>query len=262
LIVHGGTSFAPYKERLRALLGADLWTLDGYSATEGGMLAVQDGPADPSLLPLVDLGTFFEFVPLADAGPPDAPRFRLHETEPGQDYAVVLTTNAGIWSYYVGDVVRFVSARPWRLVFTGRIAHMLNGFGEHVSGGEIEKAVLEAGRVTGARVREYTAAARYPSPEAPTGRHVHYVEFDGPPPDLARMGAVIDATIRAGNADYDAHRAEKYGIDVPLVVPVPAGTFLAWMKARGKLGGQNKIPRVLKPDQEVEIRRMVDDQPG
>ena len=225
------------------------------------MLAVQDGPRDASMLPLVDLGAFFEFVPIADAGRADAPRFRLHEAEPGQDYAVVLTTNAGIWSYYVGDVVRFVSARPWRLVFTGRIAHMLNGFGEHVSGAEIEKAVLDASQATGARVREYTAAARYPSPETPTGRHVHYVEFDGPPGDLAKMAQVLDATIRAGNADYDAHRAETYGMALPLVVPVPAGTFLAWMKARGKLGGQNKIPRVLKPEQEAEIRALVESRP-
>jgi hypothetical protein len=261
LIVHGGTSFPPYRERLRALLGADLWTLDGYSATEGGMLAVQDGPRDPSLIPLVDLGAFLEFVPLAEVGRADARRFRVHETEPGQDYAVVLTTNAGIWSYYVGDVVRFTSARPWRLAFAGRIAHMLNGFGEHVSGAEIEKALLEASRSTGVRVREHTSAARYPSPETPTGRHVHYVEFDGPPGDLARLAQVLDATIRAGNGDYDAHRAERYGMDVPLIVPVPEGTFLAWMKARGKLGGQNKIPRVLKPEQEVEIRALVESPP-
>lgn len=254
VILHGGASFPPYRERLRRLVGPGVWTLEGYSATEGGMLAVQDDPSDPTLLPLVDRGAFFELVPLQDVGQPAPTRLLLQEAEPDVDYAVALTTNSGMWAYLVGDVVRFSASPQRRLVFRGRIAHTLNAFGEHVSGGELEHAVLEAGLQTGTRVREYAVAAHFPGEDEPTGRHVWYIEFDGPAADAQRMAEAIDAGLKAGNADYTAHRVRRFGMELPRVEAVPAGTFLAWMRERRRVGGQSKIPRVLTPSQEAELR--------
>jgi hypothetical protein len=258
VIVHGGAGFLPYQERLRALVGPDVWTLEGYSATEGGMLAVQDDPRDPTLVPLVDRGVFFEFVPVEEVDATRPRRLRLHEVEPGVDYAVALTTNSGMWAYLVGDVVSFVASERRRLVFRGRIAHTLNAFGEHVSGGELEQAVLEAGLAVGARVREYAVAAHVPDDVCPTGRHVWYVELDDSSVDVERMAQVIDRRLQSGNADYAAHRIRRFGMDGPLVRPVPSGAFLAWMRRRRKVGGQAKIPRVLTSAQERELGVVAD----
>jgi hypothetical protein len=219
------------------------------------MLAVQDRRDDPAMLLLLDQGVFFEFVSAEEADADRPTRLRLHEVEADVPYAVVLNTDSGIFAYYVGDLVRFTSVRPFRMVFHGRMAHTLNAYGEHVSSGELDRAVAAAAGGRGAKVVEYSVAAVYPEDGRDTGGHVYYVEFAGDAPDLERFAKDIDAAIIAGNEDYETHR--KFGVDDPVVEVVPKGGFYAWMESRGKIGGQNKVPRVLKPEQEAALRETV-----
>ena len=255
LFVHGGVTFAPYAERCRALVGRELRYTDTYSASEGGMLAVQDLTDDPGMLPLLDRSTFFEFVPQEELGKPDARRVTIDAVEPGVDYAVALTTDSGIVSYLVGDLVRFTGIDPLRLVFAGRTAHTLNGFGEHISGGELERAIAAAAAGTGAVVHEFAVGVRFPEPGQPMGGHAYMIEFHREPDDLARFARRLDETLQQGNEDYATHRT--YGLLPPAVEPLPPGTFLAFMKRRGKIGGQHKVPRVLDAAQLAELRRTI-----
>ena len=243
LFVHGGVTFAPYAERVQALLGRRIRLVDTYSASEGGMLAVQDDAALPAMLPLLDRGAVFEFVPAEEVGKADARRLFAHEVEPGVDYAVAVTTDAGIVSYLIDDLVRFVSTKPLRLLFAGRIAHTLNAFGEHVSGGELERAIAAAASATAASVDEFAVATDYPTPGEPMGCHCYYVQFHRAPVDLAAFAHQLDRVLQAGNEDYATHRS--YGLRAPVVESVPAGTFLELLRRRGKVGGQHKVPRVL-----------------
>ncbi|MGE0145501.1 MAG: GH3 auxin-responsive promoter family protein, partial [Planctomycetota bacterium] len=169
--------------------------------------------------------------------------------------AIVLHTDSGIFGYVLGDVVRFLSKSPLRLVFAGRTAHQLNAFGEHVSSGELDAAILHAARVTGSQVVEYTAAPEYPDAAHPEGRHVFFVEFVRTPEDLISFAAALDRHIAAGNEDYTTHRS--FGLRSPIVIPVPQGAFLAWMARRGKLGGQNKVPRVISPQLRADLMEFV-----
>ena len=251
LFVHGGVTFAPYAERVRALVGKPIRYTDTYSASEGGMLAVQDARDAPGMLPLLDRSTFFEFVPHEELGRADARRLAAAEVEPGVDYAVVLTTDSGIVSYLVGDLVRFESVRPLRMVFAGRIAHTLNAFGEHVSGGELERAVAHAAARTDAAVSEFAVGVRYPSPGQPMGGHCYAVEFHRAPGDVDAFATAIDDALQRGNEDYATHRS--YGMLAPVVEALPPGTFLAFLQRRGKIGGQHKMPRVLDDAQLREL---------
>lgn len=257
-VVHGGVVFEPYRRRFLELAGKPLTTVDTYSASEGGMLAVQTGPPEEGMLPIVDRCAVFEFVPFEELGHPDPRRFFLHEVEPGVDYAVVLTTNSGLWGYAIGDLVRFTSIAPPRLLFAGRTAHTLNAFGEHVCGGEIDRAVAAAANALDLRIGEFAVGVEYPTSVDPRGRHVYFVEMEFP--DGARaaelaegFASALDATLARGNEDYAAHRRNDAGLEAPRVRPVPPGTFLRWMEGRGKLGGQNKVPRVLTPELHAEF---------
>lgn len=251
LFVHGGVTFAPYAERCRALIGRDIRYTDTYSASEGGMLAVQDLADDAGMLPLLDRSTFFEFVPAEELGKHGARRFGCHEVETGVDYAIALTTDSGIVSYLVGDLVRFTSRAPLRMIFAGRIAHTLNGFGEHISGGELERAVAVAAEASNAIVNEFAVGLLYPTATQPQGGHQYLIEFHREPRDPAAFANALDATLQSGNEDYAAHRT--YGLLAPIVTSVPAGTFLAFLARRGKVGGQHKMPRVLDGPQHDEI---------
>src|SRR5262249_44199068 len=155
--------------------GPSVWCLDGYSASEGGMYAVQDRREAPELLPLVDRGVVFELVAREEVGSSSPRRVGIEDAEPDVDYAVAVSTDSGIWSYLVGDVVRFPSSSPSRLVFAGRLAHTLNAFGEHVSVGELDRAVLAAAEQSRVTLSEYAVAAAYPDGRARAGHHVWYV---------------------------------------------------------------------------------------
>ncbi len=248
VVVHGGVSFAPYRKQFTELLeGSHAETREVYAASEA-FIAVADRGDGEGMRILPDAGTYYEFVPVDALGPADAPRVGLAEVECGVDYAIVVTTCAGLWAYVIGDIVRFVERDPPRILVAGRTDEMLNAFGEHVSGAEVERAVTHAADAIGASVNDYTAAPVVPEAEGCLGGHVYVVEFaDGPPsPErITRFADALDALILRTNEDYEDHRARGFGMHAPLVRAVASGTFAAWMKSRGKMGGQHKVPRII-----------------
>ncbi|WP_151088936.1 GH3 auxin-responsive promoter family protein [Hymenobacter baengnokdamensis] len=243
LFVSGGVSMEPYRARLLESIGRPVDSIELFPASEGFM-AFQDQPGNPGLLLRLDSGIFFEFIPAERFFEENPPRLTIAEVELGRQYAVVLTSNAGLWGYSLGDTVRFVDLQPHRVVVTGRIKHFLSAFGEHVIGEEVEAALREAVRqYPEAEVTEFTVAPLVSEDKSQPSRHEWLIEFAQAPYDLASFGAALDASLRQRNAYYDDLR--QGSILVPLVLrALPAGAFQRYMKSVGKLGGQNKVPRL------------------
>ena len=243
LFVSGGVSMEPYRARLLESIGRPVDSIELFPASEG-FLAFQDQPSNPGLLLRLDSGIFFEFVPAERFFEENPPRLTIAEVELGKQYAVVLTSNAGLWAYSLGDTVRFVDLHPHRVVVTGRIKHFLSAFGEHVIGEEVEAALREAVRQhPETEVTEFTVAPLVSDEASQPSRHEWLVEFARPPHDAAGFAAVLDTALRQRNTYYDDLR--QGSILVPLLLtPLPAGTFQRYMKSVGKLGGQNKVPRL------------------
>jgi hypothetical protein len=250
LFIHGGVNFAPYRQRFLDLFADQPVDMrEVYPASEG-FIAVADRGYGEGLKLSLDNGLFFEFVPLEELGSANPARHWAKTIEPGVNYAVVMSTCAGLFGYVIGDTVRFVDTKTPRLLITGRTSYMLSAFGEHLIGEEIERAVSEAAAALGAVVTDYSVGAEFPNEAGDLGGHLYIVEFEAePPPGMAvQFGARIDAALQAMNDDYRAHRAEGYGLKGPEVRVVPRGFFAAWMKSRGRLGGQNKVPRVINDE--------------
>jgi len=246
VFIHFGMAFEPYREQFAELVGRPLATVDTYSSSEGGMNAIQSEQGDPSMQLEVDSGAFYEFVPLGELGSPEPARLTLGEVETDVDYAVLLTTCSGIWAYDVGDVVRFTSLRPPKILVSGRTRLALNTFGEHVIQGELEAAVTAACRASGAAVREFTVAPVLATAAEPRGAHLWLIEFEGPAPPLEAFAARLDTTLAEGNLDYKSHRDRDFGMRPPSLVALEPGTFYAWARRHGQLGGQHKIPRIAR----------------
>jgi hypothetical protein len=247
LVIHGGVNFAPYAASFRALLaGSRAETREVYPASEGFIAIADRGPGEGMRLNL-EHGQFFEFVPVDELHAMWPTRHWVNTIETGVEYAVVLTTCAGLWSYVLGDTVRFVSLEPPRLLITGRIGQMLSAFGEHLILDEIEDAVAYAADRIGAVVRDFVVAPVHPADPRARGGHLYVVEFATPvePARLDDFAAEIDVRLSARNLDYRAHRAGGFGMAPPRVIAAPPGRFAAWMKRAGKLGGQHKVPRIL-----------------
>jgi hypothetical protein len=243
LVIHGGTKFDPYRELFRQQIGSDeVHFTEVYPASEG-YIAAQDHRSGLLRL-IVDHDVFFEFVPVADLDSPHPARHMLADLEPGVNYAVVLTTSAGLWSYVLGDTVIFESRRPPLLRFSGRTKYFLSAFGEHLINEEVEHAVTAAASATGSAVIDFHVGPVFPeSPRAP-GRHRYLVEFAGASPDRIRFANEIDSVLGRLNEDYQAHRQGDLTMLAPEVVPVRRGGFAEWMQSQGKLGGQHKVPRM------------------
>ncbi len=244
VFVSFGMAFEPYRNTFRQALGPALQIIDTYSSSEAGMTGIQEEDRGPLRL-LVDNGVFYEFIPAESAMDDNPPRLHIGEVQPGKDYALLLSTNAGIWAYPLGDLVRFETLAPPRIRFAGRARISLSAFGEHVTLEMIENAVAQACRKTGAIVADYTVVPKYPGPDNPVPRHRWIFEFEHPPGDPAEFIRIVDAAIRQASEDYDTHRTGDFGLAPPEIVRVPPRTFYAWMKQRGHLGGQHKVPRVL-----------------
>ncbi len=266
LLSHGGVAWAPYRDRFAALLeGSRAETREVYPASEG-FFAVADRADGEGLRLLLDTGIFYEFVPLdqLDSANPDC-RW-IGDAEPGVNYALAVTTCAGLWRYLVGDTVTLVDRDPPRVLVTGRTSYMLSAFGEHVIGAEVERAVAEAARAIGATVTDFAAGSLFPGESGARGGHLYIVEpgaeAGGSGPDAgrqARFAERLDATLCRLNYDYAAHRAGGYGMDAAKVQFLPPGAFAAWMKSRGKLGGQNKVPRIVNdPELFAALRAFAD----
>ena len=246
LVVHGGVSFAPYRRRFSELLeGSHAELREVYPASEG-FVAVADRDPDAGLRMLLDNGLFYEFVPADELDRQSPTRHWIANAELGQDYALVLSSNAGIWAYVLGDTVRLVERHPPRLVVTGRTAYLLSAFGEHVRGEEIEVAVAEAARAIGADVADFSVGALLAARGDGVDAHLYLIEFAPTPPrqdQITTFAALVDAALMDANADYAAHRGGQ--LAPPRVEAMQAGAFARWMKHRGRLGGQNKVPRIV-----------------
>ena len=247
LLVHGGTHFAPYLRQFNELFkGSKAEMREVYPASEG-FIAVADHGYGEGLRLITDNGIFYEFVPVDEVDEPAPTRHWLANAETGQNYALILSTCAGLWSYVLGDTVRFIGLRPPRLLVTGRLSYFLSAFGEHLIAEEIETAVASAAAEINTQVSDYTVTALFPSHAKARGRHLYIVEFSDPVDEsqLIAFAGVLDASLARQNQDYQDHRAGDFGMDPPRVLAVQPGTFAAWMKARGQIGGQHKVPRVI-----------------
>jgi hypothetical protein len=243
LVVHGGTNFAPYRDLFRKEIGSPRVNfIETYPASEG-FVATED-PRYELLRLVPDHGIFFEFVPADELGSDKAPRHTVREVEPGVRYAVVLSTCAGLWAYLLGDTVTFERTNPPLLRFSGRTKHFLSAFGEHLIAEEVENAVAHAAGVCGTNVVDFHVGPVFPTDPKTPGHHLYLVEFAGPNPDVDRFSKELDAELIRLNEDYAAHRVGDLSMLPPQVRPVGKGGFADWMKARGKYGGQNKVPRM------------------
>lgn len=250
MLVHGGVNFKPYRARFEQFLGGGAELREVYPASEG-FIALQDARPEDGLRLLTDTGLFFEFVPVEELDAPNPTRHWIGNAETGVNYAIVLSTCSGCWGYVIGDTVRFVSLHPPRLLITGRTSYSLSAFGEHLIGEEIEDAVASAAAAGGLTVTDFSVGAVYPKAAGELGGHLYVVEFDALPSSgaAAAFAKAIDETLKARNDDYRAHRSDGFGMHAPDVRAVPPGTFAQWMKSRGRMGGQNKVPRIINDQQ-------------
>lgn len=243
LFMHGGVSFRPYKEQYHRLFPSmEVNYLESYNASEG-FFGITDQQGSDSLLLMLDYGIFFEFIPVKELHREQPPTKLLHEVEAGEEYALVISTNAGLWRYMPGDTVRFTSVNPYRIQVSGRTRSFINAFGEELIVDNADRGIECACQVTGAVVSDYTAGPVYMDDMA-RGGHEWAVEFEQEPEDMDLFITVLDRTIRGLNSDYDAKRSTDTVLQRPVVHAMPQGAFHQWMKMRGKLGGQNKVPRL------------------
>ena len=242
LFMHGGVSFTPYKEQFRKLIGKEINYLEMYNASEG-FFAAQDIPGEEGMLLYTDHGIFFEFMPVSEYGKKDPQTISLQDVEPGKNYAPVISTNGGLWRYLVGDTVQFTSREPYRIKVSGRLKHYINTFGEEVIVDNSDKAIAIASGQTGAIVNDYTAAPVYFS-DTSNGAHEWLVEFEKAPQSMEAFTKELDAALKSINSDYEAKRYKDIALQMPIVHSLKKGIFTEWLRSKGKLGGQHKVPRL------------------
>ena len=240
---HGGVSFTPYREQYRQLItSSKMHYMETYNASEG-FFGIQSDPADPSLLLMVDYGVFYEFLPLEEASKPNPCPIPLADVEIGKNYAMVISTSCGLWRYMIGDTVKFTSRRPYKFVITGRTKHFINAFGEELIVDNAEKGLEKACKATGAQVLEYTAAPVFMDRNAKC-RHQWLIEFAKMPDSVAHFAQVLDESLKEINSDYEAKRTKDIALQPLEVITARPGLFHDWLKQKGKLGGQHKVPRL------------------
>ncbi len=242
LYMHGGVSFTPYKVQFNKLIGKDIIYLDLYNASEG-FFAAQDIPGEDGMLLFLDHGIFYEFMPVSEYGKSEPETIGLKEVEIGKNYAPVISTNGGLWRYLVGDTIKFTSLKPYRIKVSGRLKHFINAFGEEVIVDNTDKAIAIACVKTNAIVNDYTAAPIYFA-ENTGAAHEWLIEFESEPEDLDLFIAELDIALQSTNSDYEAKRYKNIALQIPLVRVLKKGVFTKWLKNKGKLGGQHKIPRL------------------
>ncbi len=241
VLVHGGVNFEPYRKKLFESIGREVDTIETFPASEGFM-AFQDTMREEGLLLNTNSGIFFEFIPAGEIFNENPTRLKLEEVKTGVNYAIILTSNAGLWSYNIGDTVRFVSTAPYRIVVSGRIKHFISAFGEHVIGEEVEYAILDAAKEYNASVVEFTVAPNIAQDEGQS-YHEWFVEFGRLPEDMPGFSKAVDDRLRKRNVYYDD--LIRGNILLPLKIrTVQTNGFIQYMKSVGKLGGQNKVPRL------------------
>jgi hypothetical protein len=242
LYLHGGVSFIPYREQFERLIGGPVNYLEMYNASEG-FFAAQDDREKEGMLLMCDHGIFYEFMPVSEYGSSHPRTLQLDEVETGKNYALVITTNGGLWRYLIGDTIQFTSLHPFRIKVSGRLKHYINAFGEEVIVDNTDKAIAIASQQTGAVVNDYTAAPVYFS-ESSNGAHEWLIEFEKEPGNLQEFIYELDTALKNINSDYEAKRHKDIALRMPLVQAFPKNTFNNWLGSKGKLGGQHKVPRL------------------
>ena len=243
LYVHGAVNFEPYREQFKRLIdNPNMYYLETYNASEG-FFGIQDQSDSSDLLLMLDYGIFYEFIPMEEVDREFPETVSLSEVELGKNYAMVISTNAGLWRYMIGDTVSFTTKNPYRLKITGRTKHFINAFGEEVIIDNAEKALSKACADTGAQIKDYTACPIYFSGDE-MGAHEWIIEFERKPKEFERFIDILDNTLREVNSDYDAKRFKDMALRRPKVHIAPNNLFYNWLKAKGKLGGQHKVPRL------------------
>lgn len=252
LFAHGAVAFGPYREIFKSLIpSGHMSYMEIYNATEG-FFGIQDvSGAEDEMLLMLDYGIFYEFIPLEELHREQSKTLNLSEVELGKNYALVISTNSGLWRYMIGDTVRFTSLSPYRIKISGRTKHFINAFGEEVVVENAEAAVTEACWLTDAEILDFTAAPAF-FEEAGSGRHEWIIEFKKSPADIYHFTNILDESLRKINSDYDAKRSHDMVLRLPIVHVVPEGTFHDWLRRKGKLGGQHKVPRLSNTREYVE----------
>lgn len=241
VLVHGGVAFEPYMAKLFQSIGKKIDSIETFPASEG-FFAFQDSQKEEGLLLNTDSGIFFEFVPAAEVFDENPTRLSLHDVKAGENYALIINSNAGLWGYNIGDTVKFVSTSPYRMVVTGRIKHFISAFGEHVIAEEVEQSLLKAAAQENVHITEFTVAPMIQQGEGKS-YHEWFIEFEQEPYNLEAFAASVDNNLRKKNIYYDdlIRGAILQPLKISVVKP---GGFVEYMRSVGKLGGQNKVPRL------------------
>lgn len=242
LFMHGGVSFKPYEPQFRALISGKMQYYQSYNASEG-YFGIQDQNDADDMLLMLDYGIYYEFMPLDELGKDFPKTLSLDEVECDTNYALLISTNGGLWRYMIGDTIKLTNLNPYRIAVSGRTKHFINAFGEELIIENAEEGLKAACAATGASVMDYTAGPIYMSDNAPSG-HEWLVEFEREPDNLEHFIDALDEKLRAINSDYDAKRTNDMTIARPVLRPMPKGAFYDWLKRKNKLGGQHKIPRL------------------
>lgn len=240
---HGGVSFTPFEEQYKKLIQKpDMYYWETYNASEG-FFGVQYDKNSKDMLLMLDNSIYYEFVPMNEWNAEHPKTLTLDEVEVGQNYAVMISTNGGLWRYMIGDTIEFTSTKPYLFKITGRTKSFINAFGEELIVDNAEKALDVACKLTGAQIADYTAAPVYFG-DNNTGAHEWFIEFEAAPSDMADFVKALDDNLKKVNSDYEAKRSYNLSLGEPIIRVVPKGAFNAWMKSVGRLGGQNKVPRL------------------
>jgi len=265
---HGGVAFTPYRKQYEALITSpNMHYMETYNASEG-FFGLQDDPADKSMLLMLDYGVFYEFAELS-TGAADS-QFSIHNSqsgnivplwgvEPGKNYAMLISTSCGLWRYMIGDTIRFTSTNPYKFVISGRTKSFINAFGEELIVDNAEQGLAYACQQTGAEVLEYTAAPVFMDARAKC-RHQWLIEFSRPPQDVTHFAALLDRRLQEVNSDYEAKRYKDITLQPLEIVVARPGLFTDWMRQRGKLGGQNKVPRLSNSREHIEQLLQLNDE--
>ncbi len=251
LFFHGGVSFKPYEGQFKKIIPSEkMKYLETYNASEG-FFGVQDRLDSDDMLLMLDYDVFYEFIPM-DEFDGDKPNFlTVGDVRTNTNYAMVISTNSGLWRYILGDTVVFTSLYPHKIKVTGRTKHFINAFGEELIIENAEKGLREAGEKTGSYISDFTAAPIFMS-DTEKGRHEWLIEFDKPPHDMEQFAAELDKALKAINSDYEAKRYKNITLAPPIVHNAKPGLFYNWLKEKGKLGGQNKVPRLSNTRQYID----------
>ncbi len=257
LFVHGGISFLPYGEQFRKIIGSDkMKFLETYNASEG-FFGIQDRSDFDDMLLMLDYGIFYEFLPVDDLDKENPQTLTLEQVETGANYALIISTNSGLWRYKIGDTIRFTSLNPFRIKISGRTKNFINAFGEELMIDNSDQAMEIACKKTGAIISEYTAAPIF-FKDKNGGAHEWLIEFDTKPENIEYFGEVFDNALKSLNSDYEAKRYHDLILNKPLIHIMPKDTFYNWLKFKGKLGGQHKVPRLFNDRKYVdEILTMI-----